>query len=64
MTQINNLRKMDFGCYLLEHRIGAPETGRGLIANPEHYSRNNFLLMAISLRDQNACRMARELAQQ
>jgi len=46
------------------HRIGAPETGRGLIANPEHYSRNNFLLMAISLRDQNACRMARELAQQ
>ena len=64
MTQINNLRKMDFGCYLLGHRIGAPETGRGLIANPEHYGRNNFRLMAISLPDRNARRMAGELAQQ
>ena len=62
-AQIQELQIMDLGRYLIGNNIQS-ETGRGMIATPERYGRHNMAVMAISLSDANARRMAKRLAAQ
>lgn len=51
--EIYNLKKMDFGRYLIGNNIDA-ETGRGLIANPEKYGLKNFEIMKLTYKKETA----------
>lgn len=52
-SEIYNLKKMDFGRYLIGNNIDA-ETGRGLIANPEKYGLKNFEIMKLTYKNDTA----------
>jgi hypothetical protein len=59
--EIFNLKKMDFGRYLIEEKIDEL-TGRGLIANPEKYGKHNFDIMKLTYKNnKNAVRLIDEL---
>lgn len=49
-TDIYNLKKMDFGRFLIGQNIDT-ETGMGLIANPENYGRKNFEIMKLTYKN-------------
>ena len=60
-TEIYNLKKMDFGRYLIENNIDS-NSGMGLIANPEKYGKKNFEIMKLTYKsDTNAVRLINEL---
>jgi hypothetical protein len=60
-TEIYNLKKMDFGRYLIENNIDS-NSGMGLIANPEKYGKKNFEIMKFTYKsDTNAVRLINEL---